>query len=120
MNFVVCASCARHVRASETTCPFCKEKVVAAVVPPTPMDLRRWHVIVMAVGAVACGKTTAQPDAAPSATIPVAAPPYGVTAEPLPEAPDAAPTISPPRPVYGLPRNDRLPDGGIKKKIGPP
>jgi hypothetical protein len=123
MSFVVCASCARHVRASEATCPFCKKKVVAAVLPPTPMDKRKWHALVMAIGAAAsteaCGKTNAQPDAATIAA------PYGVAMPDL--VPDAAPpvdagpvpTFTAPRPPYGVPRNDVLPDGGKKKKIGP-
>ncbi len=124
MELVVCSSCARHVKAQEATCPFCKSVLVAAEMVPTVLDKRRWHAVVMAIAATtgACGKTDAKPDVV---DIPTAAPPYGMTSEPEPVPPDPPEAgartvpIQAPRPPYGVPRNDRLPDGGKRNPRDP-
>jgi hypothetical protein len=85
------------------------------------LDKRRWHAVVMAIAATsgACGKTDAKPDVQ---EIPTAAPPYGVAPEPTMDPPEAGPvpTVMPPRPAYGIPRNDRLPDAGKRRPKNPP
>src|SRR5437588_9452460 len=129
MDLALCASCARHVKASEATCPFCLLPLVAAELAPTPLDKRRWHAVVMAIAATtgACGKTDAKPDVA---DIPMTAPPYGLPPDPTdapPEPPEAGTPIPSrtiqimaPRPPYGVPRNDRfLRDGGKRNPKDP-
>ena len=57
MALVLCPGCQRHVRASESACPFCKSAIVASEVPGDaegPVGLvTRAHLTGLVVGAVA-------------------------------------------------------------------
>lgn len=56
MAFVVCQGCQRHVRASESACPFCTTAIVASVVASETTvagRVTRAHVAGLVVGAVA-------------------------------------------------------------------
>jgi hypothetical protein len=77
VSLVPCTLCARHVRASETACPFCGGTLMAPV-PTSPMALSRAALIFAgATTLTACGKEPAPPaPPAPSPTqMPV--PAYG-------------------------------------------
>lgn len=72
-SLVPCTECARHVRASESTCPFCGAEI-AAVAPrelsPMPADrlLARAAITFAAAAATAvtaCGKTDVPPQPPP-------------------------------------------------------
>jgi hypothetical protein len=115
---VSCTSCARHVRADETACPFCSAPVVPR--PPAVLDhrpyarLSRAALALASVAAVsACEKSPSPPAPAYGGppivtTETAAAPAYGapppmVTAD---AAPPATPVTSPPNipaPAYGAP-----------------
>ena len=81
-----CTGCARHVRASEQSCPFCsleRRNVVAVerALPPMPKDplLTRAALAFVGVTALAaCGKTTAkQNEQPPPASSDLKIPAYG-------------------------------------------
>ena len=81
-SLVSCTECTRHVRAAEVACPFCGASLEGGVARPAPSlpvnrALGRAAVVFMgATALVACGKTTASKDTAPSPTE-LAAPAYG-------------------------------------------
>jgi hypothetical protein len=122
-----CPSCSRHVRYTESQCPFCHSVLPHRTPPRMPDVSRLSRVARVAVGAAlaaACaadpgpGPTTPGPEAPPDAG--AVAPMYGVPVDTPPPQPDdpvepapdpeAAPTPAPgpndpgaARPMYGLP-----------------
>jgi len=112
MALALCASCARHVRASETVCPFCGGTRGEAV--PLPLSRATRAALVfgsatMVVAGMACGGTldptdagtatdaSARPDSSAVPLYGAPVPPYGV-----PPPPDAGADVGP-VPAYGLP-----------------
>lgn len=113
---VPCAMCARHVRASEAACPFCRSPI--AVAPPRAMPTQRLgraatfaFGAAIATSAIGCGTSTTPEDAGTDAyfgTFDAAygGPPHdGSVAPDTFAAPDAG--VSPP---YGAPPDDGGPD----------
>lgn len=126
-TLVPCPSCARHVKATESTCPFCDAVVLAKprVLEPMPADrlLARTALSFAAAAATTlagCGKETADKPPEPPVNV---APAYGVPIvdqpppAPAPSARDAAVPPSPPEtttappvaPAYGVPPINRGP-----------
>lgn len=92
MALTLCATCARHVRTSDTTCPFCGGLRPAPVPRPTSRSSRAALVFgsaTMVVASLACGGSVDTPaDASTEAgTDPTVVPPYGLP----PPPPDASP-----------------------------
>jgi len=114
MALQLCPSCARHVRESETRCPFCDAEVsltpIARRAPPRLS--RAAQMAFAAVVVVGCHEETTKPPSDP--TTADAAPPPMATIEPPPpaETADAGPTKVPPPPnidkPYGAPPADGL------------
>jgi hypothetical protein len=70
-HLVPCPSCERHLRASETTCPFCGSAVDLSGLPPPALPNRRLSraalvafgaTIAAGVAATSCGGDTDEPD----------------------------------------------------------
>ncbi len=89
-SFVPCPGCARHIRTSEETCPFCKVVVPADARVPVPVarlggrHLSRAALVLASAAAVAsCGKEPKTDPNAPDGAY-MALPPYGqpMTADP--------------------------------------
>jgi hypothetical protein len=122
-SLVPCASCARHVRITESVCPFCQrpfsEPARASAPLPTDSALTRAAIVFMGATALsACGKSNV-PGPTPAPTD-LAAPAYG----PAPVDTDAGPTpVTPveagaPAPVdAGAPT---LVDAGAGTPVPPP
>lgn len=80
-RLIPCASCSRHVRQAEGSCPFCGGALSLASVPPAPLPRKRLgRAATFAFGASVVGATTlvacgddAEPD-------PVPVPVYGAPA----------------------------------------
>ena len=130
-----CSGCARHVRGTESACPFCGATVTAP--PPRVAGhgnkrLTRAAILfataTTAAAAVACGKTPAEPDK-------MLVQPYGVpvtppTGEPIPPdagaadpaKPEAGAASTPTTPVavppYGVPVIP--PDTGARQRTSSP
>jgi hypothetical protein len=117
-----CSSCNRHVRYSETRCPFCAAPQARRTPPLLPDLSRLSRAAQLAAGALflaACasdpgvGPETAPPPVEDAGTQPPEYPAamYGVPPAPEDPAPEPAPTStqSPPtdpgpaRPLYGMP-----------------
>lgn len=124
VTLVPCPGCARHVRASESACPFCAEAIDAAperVLAPAPNDrlFARAAITFAAAAATsltACGKepTDKPPPVPTNTTDPGPAPAYGPPPMMLEAAaPEPAPTtVVPthaPAPAYGVPPINRNP-----------
>ena len=122
-NLVSCSSCARHIRRSETACPFCGELLVETS-PSTASAARpltRAAILLASAAAVAgCGKEpkAVESDGTTDAGFMIAAP-YGV---PMPF--DAGGNIPPPpptdtgmmvAPAYGVAPPPAIKDAGKKK-----
>jgi len=62
MPFIPCPSCRRHVRGSDTTCPFCATALpsdhASRAVPSTTTRLGRGALFAFAVSVSACGAST--------------------------------------------------------------
>jgi hypothetical protein len=111
-TLVACESCSRHIRTTESVCPFCG-KARAASAPETLTPFRPVNRAAVffftATSLVACGKkdadkTDAAPEAAAASNTAVMAPPYGVPVIDTPPPPpphDAGRFI--PAPPYGVP-----------------
>lgn len=95
-SLVPCTACARHVRATESACPFCGA-AIALVAPrepaPEPADrllARAAIAFATATMVAACGKTDAPPPPPPAPPAPTptmnAAPAYGVPPMAMPDA----------------------------------
>ncbi len=113
-NLVLCESCSRHVRSTESKCPFCGAERAstepAALSPFRPAN-RAAVFFFTATSLVACGKkdaakseTDVTPDAANTA---VMAPPYGAPVIDDPPPPPPPPPVDAgrqlPAPPYGMP-----------------
>jgi hypothetical protein len=116
-ELVPCHGCARHIRASERSCPFCgipREPVFTAR-PALPRPISRAAVVLAgAVAATSCGKRDADP---PLVTAP--------TTSPSPTTVDTNPaTVYGPAPVFDTadagivvaPSDPSAPDNGGKGK----
>lgn len=74
-NLVVCPACSRHVRVSETACPFCARTLPAGLVPVPHGPRRRYvgknatalAIIALAAGCGSEASTVVAPDAATDA-----------------------------------------------------
>ncbi len=106
-----CLGCSRHVRVSESTCPFCRQSLGAAFADgaaPVPPAVRLSRAALFAFGtgtaaaAAACGGSTV-PTAADAAAGLVVDAAYGA-----PYVPDDASVIAPP---YGI--SPPMTDGGV-------
>ena len=104
---VSCSSCARHVRRSETACPFCghalppaPEALASEAVPFSGRLTRAMLLFASAAAVTGCGKETVTPPDAGVDAQPVALPAYGV---PLPDTALATPPygVAPPPPDAG-------------------
>lgn len=132
MALSLCATCARHVRIEERTCPFCRapHEASEAPVPAEPPRRSRaalvFGALAISASATACTKdTVAQIYGAPP---PPSAPPTATSAPPRAsgdagadsgtDSPlmfrerDGAPSIVAP---YGAPPEPQHPDAGAKK-----
>jgi hypothetical protein len=135
-HLLPCEACNRHVRASDTTCPFCDAPVNAAraaVVPAVPTErLSRAAMFVFGatIAATACvpQETTQQPPlAVPAPTAPpvvvvpqpVASPPP-VVVTPTPATPTPPPYIAPTAARYGAPPRPHPAIGPIMTRYGAP
>ncbi len=122
MSLKLCASCARHVRTTDTTCPFCNSVQSTAVPQPISRATRAAMVFggaTLVVAGVACGGNTddGTKDASTSPTstttstsTSTAAPAYG--APPQDAATDTGPVA-----MYGAPPPQ---DGGAVPPYGAP
>ncbi len=99
-GFATCDACSRHVRAHDSTCPFCQAPI-SATAPVSRLDdrpgPRRSRAAILASAALAVGCSSSEP---------VAQPAYGL-ADPI--AFDAGSDAGMTEPVYGAP----VADGGL-------
>ena len=107
MRLLACPGCERHVRATETECPFCAQKL-EGLAPRAlgPLPSRAAAVFIGATALAGCGK---EPAPEPQKPGPIdngmmAVPAYGVPPQDL----QPPPTPTPP------------PDAGPPKDAGPP
>lgn len=130
-----CASCGRHVRITESACPFCRAALDPTPTPPSHVSPigrlpvgRMGRAAIFAFGAAAttvaattiegCSTTTTPPDAADvvedtGGPMPL----YGGAPDAFtPDQPDAG-NISPP---YGTPSEDAGTDAGLAAMYGAP
>jgi hypothetical protein len=141
-HLLPCDACNRHVRASDTRCPFCDAAVNAAraaVVPAVPTErLSRAAMFVFGatVAAAACvpQETTQPPPQAvpvqtvtpPIVVVPQQVPsPPPVVVTPTPPAPtphtgETPPYIAPPAARYGAPPRPNPTHGPIMTRYGAP
>ena len=124
MSFLVpCPACARHIRGSETSCPFC-DATTHGLIDSAPREpprggrsLSRAALALASIAAVtACGKTSSPADGGPPPTM----------ADPAPPGPN---TETPSAPAYGGPPpmlttdaaapSPRTTDGGAPPKPAP-
>lgn len=110
-TLVPCSSCARHVRASETACPFCAVALtgIAKRAPLSPVLTRAAFMFASATALAACGKEQGPvpPPPGPSDKNDMRqAPAYGA---PPPDTAMVAPAV-----LYGAPPENLLvpPDAG--------
>lgn len=131
MSLRPCASCGRHVRASERACPFCAATLAPTSASAQPAVGRLGRAAIFAFGAAAstvavasiegCGSTTEPADAAAMVDSGGPAPAYG--APPDDAGADAAsPDIDSggPAPAYGAPPDDAGTDAGMLAMYGGP
>jgi hypothetical protein len=90
-HLVACPACARHVRVSETACPFCGVVLAASLrasAPPEAPGVRLARAAMFALGAgtlaIAPGPRAASATGCSSTGIEAPLPPYGIA--PVPEA----------------------------------
>ncbi|MFO0644433.1 MAG: hypothetical protein U0183_34765 [Polyangiaceae bacterium] len=111
MALRLCAACARHIRTTESACPFCGAEGTTPVASPLSRATRAAMVFggaVMVSSAVACSSESPvpvygapDPNPRPSATTdPTAVPLYGA---PAPDAGNDAGTDATVAPLYGAP-----------------
>ena len=110
MALRLCAACARHIRTTESACPFCGAEGTNPVASPLSRATRAAMVFggaVMVSSAVACSSESPAPapmngsSPSPTATTdPTAVPLYGA---PAPEAGTDAGTDATVAPLYGAP-----------------
>ena len=105
--FVVCANCQRHVRESESACPFCRKSIVALDVAPSAKPLRVAFAIAAATAAMGCHNEPAALYGAPPVQMTDAS-----TPPTTPPQPTATETVSPPAPAYGAPPMTKTEDAG--------
>lgn len=122
-----CPSCSRHVRYSESQCPFCHAALPQRVAPRLPDVSRLSRVARIAVGAALAAACASDPKPAPTQPDPqgspdagTAAPVYGMPVDTPPPQPDPIEPTTPDgpgattpepgpkdpgaaRPLYGLP-----------------
>lgn len=120
MGLSLCATCARHVRTEERTCPFCraphepKDLPVPARPPRGSRAALVFGALAVSASAAACSKeTVAQVYGAPPPRALDDAGADGSTSSPLLyREPDGATSIVAP---YGAPPEPKHPDAGAKK-----
>ncbi len=91
-HLVACTGCARHVRASEAVCPFCRADLPRSLrdaAAPTPPMVRLGRAAILALGtgaatlAVACGgNVESADDGGSQMNVNNIAPPYGAVPPP--------------------------------------
>lgn len=129
---IPCTACARHVRASERTCPFCdatlSDDARAALAPDTTRRLSRAAAFAFGLTVAGCSSTVAGSDATPGDTAvstdtavatDTASGTDVVTARDV-SAPEDHGNIAPP---YGIPADAGAPpddDGGAAAEYGAP
>lgn len=127
MSLRPCSGCGRHVRASETSCPFCATTLEAVADAPARAVGRVGRAALFAFGAAAAvtsvgacdGGTTPAPDAAPMVDTGGPTPLYGGPADvgPMDDAGNDAGNVAP---AYGTPADDAGTDAGLVAMYGGP
>lgn len=121
-----CGSCGRHVRVSESACPFCRASLDPTPTPPSARVVGRLgRAAIFAFGAAAvctiqgcsCGATHVADDAGTVVDTGGPAPLYGGAPDAFTPPGEDAGNISPP---YGTPSEDAGTDGGLTPMYGTP
>ncbi len=128
MSLGPCASCGRHVRATESACPFCAATLepVAASPSATRSVGRIGRAAIFAFGAVAstsaaaCGGDAGMPDAASVVDTGGPAPLYGGAPDAAIDAAEATNDSGNVGPAYGTPPDDAGVDAAMLAMYGGP
>lgn len=128
MSLRPCASCGRHVRATESACPFCATALEPLPTPPSSTRAvgRLGRAAIFAFGAVAttsaaaCGGGTGMPDAASVVDTGGPAPLYGGAPDAAIDAAEATPDSGNVGPAYGTPPDDAGTDAAMLAMYGGP
>ncbi len=129
-HLVACPACARHVRVSETACPFCGSVLPDSLresAPPAPPGVRLTRAALFALGtgtlaiAPGCSSDSVGTTPGTDASTTVFAPPYGLAPIPDATSDDGGPTSGDDGAydapdfgddaAYGAPGIDYAPDG---------
>ncbi len=113
-QLVPCAACSRHVRVSETACPFCAAPCSAPTSRPAEASSRLGRAALFAFQATtvaaalnACGPTSAPPTTVEPPPQTAIAQPYGAPPEPPPPPTTVTPPVTElPPPTTTVPATD--------------
>ena len=125
-QLVPCAACSRHVRVSETACPFCAAPFSAPASRPADASSRLGRAALFAFQATtvaaalnACGPSSAPPTTVEPPPQTAIAQPYGAPPQPPPPTTVTPPVTEVPPPSTTVPATEVPPEAHSEDDHGP-